>query len=52
MEAVVGWADCPTADETCDNVRERIPGVSHTTICRALEALVEVGVLAGCGSAV
>lgn len=35
--------DHPTVDQLFEDVKERMPGVSRTTIYRALETLVELG---------
>jgi len=35
--------DHPTADQVYDAVRDRLPGLSRTTVYRVLEALVENG---------
>ena len=43
FEALSGRRDHPTADQVYDAVRERIPGLSRTTVYRVLDALVEGG---------
>ena len=45
LEAVLDREDHPTADQLFEDVRSRIPGVSRTTVYRALEALVQLGVV-------
>src|SRR6266567_7141121 len=45
LEAVLDRKDHPTADQLFEDVRSRIPGVSRTTVYRALEALVQLGVV-------
>ncbi len=42
-EALEGRVDHPTADQVYESVRERIPGLSRTTVYRVLETLVRVG---------
>ena len=43
FEALSARRDHPTADQVYDAVRDRIPGLSRTTVYRVLEALVEAG---------
>lgn len=43
FEALEGRRDHPTADQVYESVRERIPGLSRTTVYRVLETLVRVG---------
>jgi len=43
FEALSARRDHPTADQVYDVVRDRIPGLSRTTVYRVLEALVEAG---------
>ena len=43
LEALVGREDHPTTDLIFAEVRERLPGLSRTTVYRALETLVQVG---------
>ncbi len=45
FQAVLERNDHPTADQVYEAVRERIPGVSRTTVYRVLEMLVELGVV-------
>ncbi len=45
LEAVLERDDHPTADQIYDAVKERIPGVSRTTVYRVLETLVELGLI-------
>ena len=40
---LAGRRDHPTADQVFDSVRERLPGLSRTTVYRVLETLVEAG---------
>ena len=43
LEAVLERDDHPTADQLYEVVRDRIPGVSRTTVYRVLNTLVEIG---------
>jgi Fur family transcriptional regulator, peroxide stress response regulator len=43
LDALLDRQDHPTVDQLYEDVRERMPGVSRTTIYRALETLVELG---------
>jgi len=43
FEALEGRRDHPTAEQVYESVRERIPGLSRTTVYRVLETLVRVG---------
>lgn len=43
FEAILDRRDHPTADQVYDQVKDRIPGVSRTTVYRVLETLVEMG---------
>ena len=45
LEALVGREDHPTADQVYEAVAGRLPGLSRATVYRALETLVEVGVI-------
>ena len=45
LEAVLDREDHPTADQLFEDVKSHIPGVSRTTVYRALEALVQLGVV-------
>lgn len=45
LEAVLDRHDHPTADQLFADVKNRIPGVSRTTVYRALDALVQLGVV-------
>jgi Fur family peroxide stress response transcriptional regulator len=40
---LAGRRDHPTADQIYDAVRDRLPGLSRTTVYRVLETLVEAG---------
>jgi len=42
-QALSGRRDHPTADQVFDAVRERLPGLSRTTVYRVLDTLVEAG---------
>jgi Fur family peroxide stress response transcriptional regulator len=43
LDALLDRQDHPTVDQLYEDVKERMPGVSRTTIYRALETLVELG---------
>ena len=43
LDALLDRHDHPTVDQLYEDVKERMPGVSRTTIYRALETLVELG---------
>lgn len=43
MESLAGRVDHPTADQVYEEIRERIAGVSRTTVYRVLEAFVAHG---------
>lgn len=43
FEELAGRRDHPTADQVYDTLRERLPGLSRTTVYRVLETLVEAG---------
>jgi Fur family peroxide stress response transcriptional regulator len=45
LAAVLDRDDHPTADQVYGVVRDRIPGVSRTTVYRVLETLVRTGVI-------
>lgn len=44
MEALAERKDHPTADQLFDTVRQRLTGISRTTVYRVLETLVGIGV--------
>jgi Fur family peroxide stress response transcriptional regulator len=44
LEALLDRADHPTADQVYDDVKDRVPGLSRTTVYRVLETLVRLGV--------
>lgn len=44
LDALVERDDHPTVDQVFEQVKNRIPGVSRTTVYRTLETLVELGV--------
>lgn len=46
LEALAGRTDHPTAERVLADVRERLPGVSRTTVYRVLDTLVRLGVAA------
>lgn len=43
FEELVERRDHPTAEQVYDAVRERLPGLSRTTVYRVLDTLVELG---------
>lgn len=43
LNALLDRYDHPTVDQLYEDVKERMPGVSRTTIYRALETLVDLG---------
>lgn len=43
LSALLDRHDHPTVDQLFEDVKERMPGVSRTTVYRALETLVELG---------
>ena len=45
LETVLSLANHPTADQVYEAVLPRLPGVSRTTVYRALESLARVGVI-------
>lgn len=45
LEAVLSLANHPTADQVYEAVLPRLPGVSKTTVYRALESLARLGVI-------
>jgi Fur family transcriptional regulator, peroxide stress response regulator len=45
LEAVLERDDHPTADQISEVVKERVPGISRTTVYRVLDRLVEIGVI-------
>lgn len=44
LEALAPRTDHPTADQLYEQVRERIPEISRTTVYRVLETFVRIGV--------
>jgi Fur family peroxide stress response transcriptional regulator len=44
LETLLNREDHPTADQLFEDIRERIRGVSRTTVYRGLDALVQLGV--------
>jgi Fur family peroxide stress response transcriptional regulator len=45
LEVVLECSEHPSADEVYDRVKDRVPNVSRSTVYRALEAMVELGVV-------
>jgi Fur family peroxide stress response transcriptional regulator len=45
LEAVLERTDHPTADQVYEEVKERLPGVSRTTVYRVLQLLTRVGAI-------
>ncbi len=45
LEAVLGIAGHPTADDVFDRVGDRIPGIARPTVYRTLEHLARMGVI-------
>jgi len=45
MEVLAGRADHPSVEQVHDAVKERIPGVSLTTVYRVLEVFVQFGLV-------
>ena len=43
LRELIGRLDHPTADQIYDSVRDRLPGLSKTTVYRVLDTLVRVG---------
>ncbi|MDD4267160.1 MAG: Fur family transcriptional regulator [Thermoguttaceae bacterium] len=43
LRAVLEHHDHPTADQVLETVRDRVPGISRTTVYRALDTLVALG---------
>jgi Fur family transcriptional regulator, peroxide stress response regulator len=43
LKELVARTDHPTADQIYEAVRERIPGLSRTTVYRVLDTFVQVG---------
>lgn len=46
FEALLDRRDHPTADQLYEELRDRVPGLSRTTVYRVLETLVRMGVAA------
>ncbi|MGD2108709.1 MAG: transcriptional repressor [Phycisphaerae bacterium] len=46
LETVIARTDHPTADQVYDEVHDRVPGISRTTVYRVLDTLVRIGVIA------
>jgi Fur family transcriptional regulator, peroxide stress response regulator len=44
LEVLLGREDHPTTDQIFEEVKERAPGISRTTVYRVLETLVRLGV--------
>ena len=45
LENLAGRTDHPTADQIYSAIRDRLPGVSRTTVYRVLEAFVDLGII-------
>ncbi len=45
LECVLQRDDHPTTDQIIEAVRQRVPGISRTTVYRILEMLVEMGMV-------
>ncbi len=45
LENLAGRTDHPTADQIYSAIKDRLPGVSRTTVYRVLEAFVELGII-------
>ncbi|MBN2475829.1 MAG: transcriptional repressor [Pirellulales bacterium] len=45
LEAVLTRADHPTADQVYESAKDRVPGLSRTTVYRVLDVLVGLGVI-------
>jgi Fur family peroxide stress response transcriptional regulator len=45
LESVLERDDHPTADQIIEVVKQRVPGVSRTTVYRVLEMLVDAGMI-------
>jgi Fur family transcriptional regulator, peroxide stress response regulator len=45
LQAVLERDDHPTAEQVLDVVKDRIPGISRTTVYRVLDTLAELGVI-------
>lgn len=45
FEVLADRTDHPTADQVWDSVRERLPGVSRTTVYRVLDTFVRLGLI-------
>ena len=44
LTALVERDDHPTIDQIFEDVKQRLPGISRTTVYRALETLIELGI--------
>jgi Fur family peroxide stress response transcriptional regulator len=45
FQAVLERDDHPTADQVLETVKDRVPGISRTTVYRVLDTLAEMGVI-------
>jgi len=45
LENLAGRTDHPTADQIYSAIKDRLPGVSRTTVYRVLEAFVDLGII-------
>jgi Fur family transcriptional regulator, peroxide stress response regulator len=44
LEVLIGRKDHPTADQIFEEVKDRAPGISRTTVYRVLDTLVNLGI--------
>jgi len=45
LENLAGRCDHPTADQIYSAIKDRLPGISRTTVYRVLEAFVDLGII-------
>ena len=45
LENLAGRTDHPTADQIYSAIKDRLPGMSRTTVYRVLEAFVDLGII-------
>jgi len=45
LENLAGRTDHPTADQIYSAIKDRLPGISRTTVYRVLEAFVDLGII-------
>ena len=48
LKAILERDDHPSADQIYESVKDRIPGLSRTTVYRVLDTLVELGAFGDC----